>query len=293
MSRPDVAVVSTRRSIVVGIVLVFAFTWPIELGLAAQSRGLLPFTIPDVLGILIGYAIVAATLVATALEGGAAAVRRILRRFLVWRIAPRRYAVALLVLPGLYLAALAINVALGGTVPDFGAPYVTRFVPAGLALWLVVPSWLLFEILTNGEEIAWRAYLLARLQARYRPIAATVAVVTVAAVWHLPKFLVVPPAYDYPAWLLLADLASKAVLATWLWNRSRGSLLLLTLFHAAGNTAALSLPVLPGAYGDLRPWLIAVALEMLAAMAVVVRDPSLGLSEPRAAIRRGAATPAS
>jgi hypothetical protein len=36
---------------------------------------------------------------------------------------------------------------------------------------------------------------------------------------------------------------AAAVLYTWLYNNSRGSLLLVTLFHATNNTAAVFLPV--------------------------------------------------
>lgn len=268
------------RSALVGIALIFAFSWPIDLGLAAQSRGLLPFTIPPVLGLLIGYAIVAGTLFATWLEGGRRAVFTILGGYVRWRVGVAWYGVALLLFPAAYLLALAFDSALGG-VRDTGTPYVMRFVPAGLSLLVVVPGWFLFEMLTNGEEIAWRGYVLPRLQARYAALAATALVAAVWALWHLPKWLVIPSTYDQPAWLWLSDLVAKAVIATWLFNHARGSLLILTLFHASYNTAAGTLPILPDVAGDLRPWTIAVAIMSLVAVGLIVRDRSLGY-RPRA-----------
>jgi hypothetical protein len=54
-----------RYPIVVGFILMFALTWPLDLGLAAQSRGLLTFYIPPILGLFVGYGFVAGALVMT------------------------------------------------------------------------------------------------------------------------------------------------------------------------------------------------------------------------------------
>ena len=261
----------------VGLILIFACTWPIDLTLALQSRGLLPFAVPQFLGPLVGYGVVIGALLASALEGGGS-LRALVRRFAIWRIGPAWYAAALLGVPAAYVAALALAVAIGGPTPDFSAPYVTRFVPAGLALWAVVPAWFAYEILTNGEEVGWRGYLLPRLQTRYAPLLATALVATAWGIWHLPKFLVVPTVYDYPLWLWAVDLLAKAVLLTWLFNRSGGSLLLVTLFHASYNTAALTLPILPVVHGDATPFTIAVALLAAWAVVVVLADRELGAS---------------
>ena len=266
-----------RHSPLFGIVLIFALTWSVGLALAAQSRGLIPAIVPSAAGLLIGYLVVAAAIVATALQDGWRGVRVLLLRFLVWRVSAVWYAVALLGFPLLYIAALAVWMLSGGPAPEFGSPPVTKFVPAGLSLLVVAPAWLLYEIFTNGEEIGWRGYLLPRLQSRYSPLVATLIVAAVWAMWHSPKFLVVPATYDYPLWLWLVDIGAKAVLMTWLFNNTRGSLLLPTLFHASWNTASLCLPILPTAQGDLGPFSVAVGFTAVAAIAVMVRDPQLGL----------------
>ena len=276
-----------RRSPLVGVAFIFAFTWSVGLTLAAQSRGLIPAIFPSLAGFLIGYLVVAGAIAATALQDGRSGVRALLCRFLVWRVSATWYVVALLGFPLLYLAAVAVYTVSAGATADFATPPVMNFVPAGVSLLVVTPAWLLYEIFTNGEEIGWRGYLLPRLQSRHSPLVATLIVAAAWAAWHFPKFLVVPATYDYPLWLWLVDIGAKAVLATWLFNNANGSLLLTTLFHASWNTAALCLPVLPTAHGDVGPFTVAVGLTALVAIGVVVRDPQLGFRTSNVMLRAG------
>jgi len=58
----------------------------------------------------------------------------------------------------------------------------------------------------------------------------------------LPKFLGTGLSGERSfAWFTVAHLA-LAVLYTWLYNNTRGSLLLVILFHATANTAGMFLP---------------------------------------------------
>ncbi|HEY5729379.1 MAG TPA: CPBP family glutamic-type intramembrane protease [Anaerolineales bacterium] len=62
------------------------------------------------------------------------------------------------------------------------------------------------------------------------------------SIWHLPKFLGTGLSGKRSfLWFAIAYLA-LAVLYTWLYNNTRGSLLLVTLFHASGNTFGMFLP---------------------------------------------------
>jgi membrane protease YdiL (CAAX protease family) len=70
---------------------------------------------------------------------------------------------------------------------------------------------------------------------------------------------------------------AQALLYTWIYNNTRGSLLMTLLFHAAFNTAEVFLPIIPSAVGDTRPMLIAMGLRCVAALVVViVAGPNLG-----------------
>ncbi len=59
-----------RRPLALGYFLIFLFTWPIDLAMAAQSQGRLPFDVPEALGLFVGYGFVLAAIIAAAIVGG-------------------------------------------------------------------------------------------------------------------------------------------------------------------------------------------------------------------------------
>jgi membrane protease YdiL (CAAX protease family) len=266
-----------RYPIVVGFLLMFALTWPLDLGLAAQSHGLLPFHIPPVLGLFVGYGFVAAALIMTGIGSGTAGIAALLRRLLIWRVGLPWYGVVLFGAAALDLAAIGIHVLLGGALPDFAKPFGRQLVGPSLNLWVAALIFLLYQVLANGEEIGWRGYALPRLQARYGALVASLIIGVIWAVWHVPKSLTAGDMHDYSFWFFALQIIAEAILFTWVYNNTRGSLLIALLFHAALNTADVFLPIIPSAVGDSRPMLIAMGLRCVAALVVViVAGPNLG-----------------
>ena len=94
-----------------------------------------------------------------------------------------------------------------------------------------------------GEEVGWRGFALPRLQARHSALAATLVLTLGWALWHLPLFFY-RPGYTsmgvagVAGWLF--SLLTGAVLLTWLYNESQGSILVVALFHAAVDVAFTS-----------------------------------------------------
>jgi membrane protease YdiL (CAAX protease family) len=265
-----------RHPVSAGFVLMFAFTWPIDLWAAADSHGWTSVSIPPILPLLVGYGFVAASLVMTGVIDGRAGIRSLLGQFLIWRIGLFWYAVVLLGAPAVDLAAIAVHTLLGGAVPDFTQPFA-RQVVGSLNLGIALPLFFLFMVLANGEEIGWRGYAQARLQIRHTAVIASVVVGIVWAFWHVPKFLTAGSAQDYPFWLFLLDSIAKAIIFAWVYNSTGGSLWAVTLLHASVNTSVVFLPIVPAAIDDVRPTLIAIGLRCLVAIAVVVvAGPALG-----------------
>jgi membrane protease YdiL (CAAX protease family) len=167
--------------------------------------------------------------VATAREGRAALgalVDHLLAR-------PRWRWLALAVLGpcGLYLVAAVVLRLAGQPWPrwqDLGASREYVALPRGL-YWIANIVFYGF-----GEEIGWRGYLLPRLQSRFGPLRASVLVTVFWALWHLPLFwfaagMSAMGAAEVAGWL--ASLLTGSFLMTYLWNASRGSLLVVALFH--------------------------------------------------------------
>ena len=136
--------------------LMFAFTWPLDLAVAAEARGWLPFDFPNGLELLVGYGFVLAALLMTALTLGRAGVVALLRRYLIWRVGPRWYGVVLFGPFAVDLAAVWLYAALRGSAPDVGPVMAHRLFGPSANLALLVLPFFLFDALTNGEEIGCR-----------------------------------------------------------------------------------------------------------------------------------------
>jgi membrane protease YdiL (CAAX protease family) len=272
-----------RYPVLAGFILMFLCTWPIDLWAAADSHGWLPFHIPSILPLFVGYGFVVASLIMTGIISGWAGIRALLRQFLVWRVGLPWYGVVLLGAAVIDLAAIAIHVLLGGAVPDFAQPFARQIVGPSLNLWVALPIFFLMGVFTNGEEIGWRGYALPKLQARHGAFIASLIIGVIWAFWHVPKFLTADSAQDYSFWLFLLDTIAKSILFTWVYNNTKSSLLMVTLFHATLNTSAVFLPIMPASVGDVRPTLIAMGLHCLAAIIVVLVTGPARLSRSQTA----------
>jgi membrane protease YdiL (CAAX protease family) len=164
-----------------------------------------------------------AALIVTALTSGKTGVMSLLRKFTIWRVGWGWYAVALLLGPVVGLSATYLNV-------WFGAPD-----PTALLLAAVPSTLLLFAIrLVNPldgpmqEELGWRGYALPAFQARYAPLVANLILGVIVAGWHLPWVWM----GQLPLFALLGAVA-YTVVAGWIYNNTRGSVLLVLIAHAA------------------------------------------------------------
>jgi membrane protease YdiL (CAAX protease family) len=85
------------------------------------------------------------------------------------------------------------------------------------------------------------------------------------AFWHLPLFWIPGDVHHrLPLGWFLMQVIGSSILYAWMMNRTRGSLVLVSLFHAACNTAVGLLPILPlDAGGSLRPLWILLVLQWL------------------------------
>jgi membrane protease YdiL (CAAX protease family) len=281
-----------RYPVLAGFVLMFVCTWPIDLWAAANSHGLLlSLPIPPLLPLFVGYGFVVASLIMTGVISGWAGIRALLRQFLIWRAGLPWYGVVLLGAAAIDLAAIAIHVWLGGAMPDFTQPFARQIVGPSMNLWVALPLFFLIGVFSNGEEIGWRGYALPRLQARHGALIASLIIGVIWAFWHVPKFLTAGSAQDYSFWLYLLDTIAKSILFTWVYNNTKSSLLMVTLFHAAINTSAVFLPIIPAATGDVRPTLIAIGLHGLAAIIVVIVTGPATLSRSQMAQMKAVGEP--
>lgn len=253
--------------------LAFVLSWSVWVGL--YRAGLLGVGAAVAIGT---WGPTVAAIALTAATSGVGGVRELARRLLIWKVHPGWYAFALFVSAGIVVVALIVHGLLGGTIVEANDPAQWYLVFPALAQ--------IFFFGVLGEELGWRGYATPRLQRRLGPLAASLIVGVAWGVWHLPLWWMEENFHrQIPFLLFLLNDVALAVVLTWLWNTTGGSLLLVGLLHAASNLTIGVAPLLPEyTGGSVRPLWISVGL--LSAVAIViaalwVRDAFAGETLPK------------
>lgn len=206
------------------LIVALVFTWVGWVPQALYSHGLFPFDSP-VFYVLGGTGPLLAVFVILRILHGQWEFGLPFAPYLRWREGAIWYAVALLLYPSLWLIVLALRGNPALVLTELGGPV------AGLSTFLIS------LIAAVPEEVAWRGFVLPRLQTRYNALISSVILWAFAAVWHLPLLLTkgsVMASYAKIPYFL--ELLALTILYTWIFNSTRGSLLYVTLFHAASNS---------------------------------------------------------
>lgn len=169
-----------------------------------------------------------------------------------WRVSPWWY-IFVLGLPALLV--LVVSLIYGG----MGGTLTLSYLPA--RLWAYVPTLLLLVSVGGGnEELGWRGFGLPDLQKKHGPVAATLILGTVWALWHLPLLATSPdilsgamslPAIGVVAGVTFLSIAAHAFWYTWVMNRT-GSVLLCMLLHGSYNASNGLLLLVPEAEMEAR-----------------------------------------
>lgn len=168
----------------------------------------------------------------TALTEGRAGIRRLLRRYVLWRVQFRWYAFVLLLIP-------AVEVLGAIAVPGAAASYqpLTSAMIVGYPL-AFASTFLLGGPL--GEEPGWRGFALPRLQQRHGPLLGSTVLGVLWALWHFPLFWsgIWTPRTFANMWMFVVMITLLTILITFVFNHAKGSLLITMLMHASFNTFA-------------------------------------------------------
>jgi membrane protease YdiL (CAAX protease family) len=97
----------------------------------------------------------------------------------------------------------------------------------------------IFLFIGLGEEPGWRGFALPALQKKHSPLIASLILAPIWAGWHLPLWGHEFPLAIVPAFIV--GLFGATMVQTWLFNCTRGSILVQMLFHATVNTVGVGL----------------------------------------------------
>jgi len=222
-SKPDAYEVPCR-SLIPFLLVSFGLAW----GILALYI-FLPEQMAAVFGRLTGnhplfflavYAPAIAAFTIVAFRGGHSGLRRFLGRALLWRCSPAWYAFLIIGIPLIFIAGSAIR----------GNLFTEPFPFASLPLLLL--GLFLAAIKGPVEEFGWRGLALPLLQRKFAPIWAGLILGAIWGLWHMPAFILSGTQQsEWPFTAFFAGCLAISVIATALFNRSRGSILLSAFFH--------------------------------------------------------------
>jgi membrane protease YdiL (CAAX protease family) len=236
--------------------IAIAISWAIWLPLLTGSA------VPRRSALLLYYAGVIGPTAAALLCSGR---RPILNRISRWRVPVTWFGVAV-ILPFL-IRAIAVAAAVGWNIELRPIESIAR-------------TTALMVLLVPFEEIGWRGYLLPIVQRRYSPLASSVVVGLIWALWHTPLawakvgYQQSGQPWHYMLWFT-ASILPISCLATWLFNGSGQSIAVVTLFHIVVNLADFVV-VLPRASGE-SVLLSTTVITTFVAGVIFWRDRHLGL----------------
>jgi uncharacterized protein len=252
-----------KVSLTLFFVLLFTVCWigTIPMVLSSWRSAKLPSGVA-LLQVLMLFGPGLVAIYATGINEGRAGIRKLLARFLIWRVNIIWYLIVMTSPALLCIASRQISILLGINVhplkslPDVLTAFATTFV---------------IYFFLNTEEFAWRGYALPRLQELFGITNASFILGIIWGVFHLPLFLMKgghPAGYPFLLYLLMTLAMTFAF--TWVFNNTYGSLLLVHLLHQSLNAWAEAIPFYPKATVSLLPMIIAIVLLGVVAIAIVL-----------------------
>lgn len=160
-------------------------------------------------------------------------VREQLRTYMKPKASFWYYLLALVLVPTIWIVGNLLSRVLGTEVPFIRNPVVD------LKLLDMAILFFLYNVIYGGlsEEPGWRGFALPRLQAKFSPLVSSLILGVLWAVWHAPaRFGGIEASSlsdTITEWVLIVLVT---IIFTWLFNRTKGSILVTALIHPAMNT---------------------------------------------------------
>ena len=114
-----------------------------------------------------------------------------------------------------------------------------------------------------AEELGWRGFVLPRLQNKFNALLSSIVVAIFWGAWHIPLRIYFGDlgANEHAGYVLaVIDFIPIAIIYTWIYNNTKGSLLLVTLFHIGQQLSNNLLGVLPSFTDNILLWIVAIVI---------------------------------
>lgn len=214
----------------------FVLTYMISWSIWALGNVLLPEHLTSITLIIGAFGPFIAAMIILTVTGGASALKQWLKATFNFKVNVTWYLLGGIILP-FVIAGIhhIIYLALGGKSGMVFSPE-----------WLTYFAYLISTTLLTGgnEEPGWRGYITPVLMTRFKPFITCIIVGTGWALWHSPMYLLQDwGGNDQPFILLLIYCIPLSMILTWLYYKSRKSIIPVMLLHAGTNVVFRFFPM--------------------------------------------------
>lgn len=225
---------------------------------------------PSIVGILITY-------VALGREG----LKRLLKGLLKVRFSVVWYLYAFLLMPTILFIAYLLSYLISGL--EFQSLLAPIILPKVWPIFLLI---LYFVVMQGplGEEIGWRGYALPRLFELFNPLKSSIILGFIWSIWHFPKFFlegstqyalteaygVIVALVGYTVFTIILT-----ILITFLFIKTKGSILSVMIFHAMSNFSHGLITILTEPIGG-----VCILVVMGAVVGLVLRGENKKVLSP-------------
>lgn len=259
-----------RHSLLVYFVLAYIITWAFEIPLAAVRQGWTHLQIPFALHYLGAFGPMLAAIIVTGMTQGGSGIRELFSGLFKWRVGWGWILFSVFSPIAMFALAAFVMRSTSGGWPNLNLLGEVEYLPylgiaGALILWFL--TWGL------GEEVGWRGFALPRLQKGRSALTATIILGVFHAFWHLPAFfykdtyMTMGLVVGLP--MLVISVIAAAIVFTWIYNSTRGSLLMVVLFHALFDMLSVS-----KAGGASAPAIMSAVVWVLAVVLVIIFRPA-------------------
>ena len=244
------------------VLLTYILTWSVEIPMALTKHGYATIHISKGLQTICTLSPGIVAIILTAMYFGKNSLKSLFKSIVKWRVKFKWYIIIIIL--GIALCGLSLlifNWISGQSIkPDQPYNFIFYFI-------LILP------LSAFWEEIGWRGFLLPDLQEKYTAIKSSLIIGFVWGLWHLPIYFAINPYGDKTIIffiIMFIGCFALSIIATYIYNSTKGSLLACILFHNAINTsAAYFFGNIKGE--ELRPLIIWILLLIVSAVIIFLK----------------------
>jgi len=261
---------AARHPILTFVFLVYALTWPFFILEVLASYAILPFELPMPIMILQAFMPGLAAVIVSGWISGKAGIRALFEKLLIVRVGLRWYAFAIFILAFVSATAISLNNLFGTSAVSLLSTKMPPF-SGPIELFINIVMLFIFSAIFNSEELGWRGFALPKLQAKYNALTSSLILSIPWLFFHLPLFFKLGSSQADSSFICYGiGIIAQTVIFTWMYNNTRGSVLLAILLHASSNTWTQIFSINSDATNHFLAWMMTCALVIVVIVVTVI-----------------------